>query len=74
MLKKGLWDYKDAGIMDKTHLRFFTKKTVLELFNQAGLKPEIVGKSLSKNNFWVLIDKIFNSNKSVIQFFIKAKK
>lgn len=27
----GKWDYTNYGIMDKTHLRFFTKKTVLEL-------------------------------------------
>ncbi len=29
----GDWDYKDHGILDKTHLRFFTYKSILKLFN-----------------------------------------
>jgi 2-polyprenyl-3-methyl-5-hydroxy-6-metoxy-1,4-benzoquinol methylase len=30
----GNWDYKDQGIMDKTHLRFFTKKSIMKMFDQ----------------------------------------
>jgi 2-polyprenyl-3-methyl-5-hydroxy-6-metoxy-1,4-benzoquinol methylase len=30
--------YKDAGILDRTHLRITTRKMVLEWFEQAGLK------------------------------------
>ena len=33
----GKFDYMDTGIMDRTHLRFFTKKTILELVGSAGL-------------------------------------
>ncbi len=29
--------YQDAGILDRTHLRFFTETSVLELLNDAGL-------------------------------------
>ncbi|MCE5340394.1 MAG: class I SAM-dependent methyltransferase [Planctomycetaceae bacterium] len=29
---KGNWDYKDQGIMDKTHLRFFTRKSNIKMF------------------------------------------
>lgn len=32
----GKWEYKDAGIMDRTHLRFFTAKTWRELAEGAG--------------------------------------
>lgn len=32
------WDYADAGILDKTHLRFFTEKTTQQLLSGAGLK------------------------------------
>jgi len=74
MLKKGLWEYKNAGIMDRTHLRFFTKKTISEMFITSGYNPEIVDKILSKNNFWLLMHKLFNSDKCVIQFIIKATK
>jgi 2-polyprenyl-3-methyl-5-hydroxy-6-metoxy-1,4-benzoquinol methylase len=32
----GRWSYEDAGILDRTHLRFFTKKTVAEMIRGAG--------------------------------------
>jgi len=28
------WVYKDHGILDKTHLRFFTYKSIMKLFNE----------------------------------------
>jgi len=34
----GNWNYKKTGILDKTHLRFFTKKTIKELFYNSGYK------------------------------------
>lgn len=30
------WNYADAGLLDRTHLRFFTQPTMTELFQQAG--------------------------------------
>ncbi len=36
MLMEGRWDYAELGIMDKTHLRFFTRETIQNLFYQAG--------------------------------------
>ncbi len=39
---KGYWPYQDRGIHDKTHLRFFTKKNIVELFEGANLKLEVV--------------------------------
>jgi len=35
VLKKD-WEYKDFGIMDRTHLRFFTKKSITRMFEQCG--------------------------------------
>lgn len=37
LLFKGYWPYRDRGIHDRTHLRFFTKKNIIELFQGAGL-------------------------------------
>ena len=34
----GKWDYQELGILDKTHLRFFTQKTTRQLFENCGLK------------------------------------
>jgi len=36
-LMLGKWEYKKYGVMDETHLRFFTKKTIIELFEKADL-------------------------------------
>ena len=42
LIFKNYWPYRDRGIHDKTHLRFFTRKNVLELFKQAGYQAQIV--------------------------------
>ena len=34
------WVYADKGVLDRTHLRFFTKKTIPGLFEPAGLHIE----------------------------------
>lgn len=36
LIIKNDWEYKDAGILDKTHLRFFTKKSAIRMFKEAG--------------------------------------
>jgi O-antigen biosynthesis protein len=38
------WDYAGAGILDWTHLRFFTRETALELIEQAGFSIRRVGR------------------------------
>ena len=40
-LLKGRWDYTDTGTLDRTHLRFFTKATIIEMFESAGLEVEL---------------------------------
>lgn len=37
LLFKGDFRYRDAGLLDRTHLRFFTLETARELLSQAGL-------------------------------------
>jgi SAM-dependent methyltransferase len=32
----GRWDYTDKGILDRTHLRFYTRRTILEELRAAG--------------------------------------
>lgn len=43
LLFKGDFHYVEAGILDRTHLRFFTFETAQELGTQAGLKPIYLG-------------------------------
>ena len=37
---KGYWPYRDRGIHDKTHLRFFTLRNIQELFQYVNLNIE----------------------------------
>lgn len=36
LLVKKQWKYKDRGVLDKTHLRFFTYKSIIDMFNSLG--------------------------------------
>jgi 2-polyprenyl-3-methyl-5-hydroxy-6-metoxy-1,4-benzoquinol methylase len=40
MLLEGRWDYADYGLLDRTHLRFFSRAGVHELFAAAGMQIE----------------------------------
>ncbi|MFA6149244.1 MAG: methyltransferase domain-containing protein [bacterium] len=46
-LAEGRWEYEEFGILDKTHLRFFTKKEIEVLFSQAGLELTGISENLS---------------------------
>jgi 2-polyprenyl-3-methyl-5-hydroxy-6-metoxy-1,4-benzoquinol methylase len=35
---RGQWTYTDEGTLDRTHLRFFTKSTMREMFEDAGFE------------------------------------
>jgi len=35
----GRWQYQETGVLDRTHLRFFTRKSARWLIAQAGLEP-----------------------------------
>jgi 2-polyprenyl-3-methyl-5-hydroxy-6-metoxy-1,4-benzoquinol methylase len=37
LLLEGRWEYADLGLLDKDHVRFFTKNTILKMFEDAGL-------------------------------------
>ena len=37
LLMKNQWQYRDAGILDRTHLRFFVRSTAIDLVKQTGL-------------------------------------
>ena len=37
LVLRGDFRYADSGVLDRTHLRFFTRKTIAELFEEVGL-------------------------------------
>ena len=49
-LKQGLFRYEPAGILDITHLRFFTKTSIFQMFYGAGLKIVSCKSHPSENN------------------------
>lgn len=42
LLLRGRWDLQDAGILDRTHLRFFVRDTAVQLMTHSGLELESV--------------------------------
>ncbi|HKP98312.1 MAG TPA: class I SAM-dependent methyltransferase [Fibrobacteria bacterium] len=40
------WPYRDRGIHDRTHLRFFTRRNLIQLYRQAGLEVEAEKRNL----------------------------
>ena len=42
LVLRGRWDYTDAGILDRTHLRFFTRASLDGLFERGGFILESV--------------------------------
>ena len=38
LVLRGAWELQDAGVLDRTHLRFFVKQTVIELMTCSGLR------------------------------------
>lgn len=38
LVVKGYWPYRERGIHDRSHLRFFTLKNIIEMFENSGLK------------------------------------
>jgi 2-polyprenyl-3-methyl-5-hydroxy-6-metoxy-1,4-benzoquinol methylase len=40
LIFKGQWEYQDSGILDRTHLRFFTRRTARKMLVDAGFAIE----------------------------------
>ena len=40
LLIRGEWEYEDAGVMDRTHLRFFTRNSIRKMFERTGYTIE----------------------------------
>lgn len=42
LVLRGNWTYTDIGIMDRTHLRFFTSKSIRSLFCHSGFTVDVL--------------------------------
>ncbi len=50
------WRYEEQGIRDRTHLRFFTEKSIIRLFHESGFR---VIESIGINEEWYEPSKLF---------------
>lgn len=46
-LLQGRWAYTDTGLLDRTHIRFYTYATLLELVEGAGLTVEVIRSTVA---------------------------
>lgn len=77
LLFGGSWDYADAGILDRTHLRFFTLRNINELFLDAGYEIIEVRRNIVAARFLKILNLFlfkFSGDFLTYQFFIKARK
>ena len=73
------WEYTDMGIMDKTHLRFFTEKSIRNMFERCGyhiVTLEGINGSTFSWKFGLFNKLVFNSldDMRYIQFACVAQK
>jgi 2-polyprenyl-3-methyl-5-hydroxy-6-metoxy-1,4-benzoquinol methylase len=78
LIFKKEWEYKESGILDKTHLRFFTKKSMIRMFEENGyevLKVHPNNKTKSHKPFWLNLFTfgMIGTDISYLQFVIIAK-
>jgi len=71
------WKYNDSGVLDSTHLRFFTKKSMKRMFEDAGykmIKQEGINEIISWKFkiFQIMTFGIFNDTR-FLQFVCLAK-
>ena len=60
-LLSGHWDYAMAGILDITHLRFFTKKSICHMFDVAGYEIINIRKTTCDSGDVEFMDKLRKS-------------
>lgn len=44
---QGRFDYRDKGLLDESHIRFFTRSTLIRTFSEAGFKLEHLDRGLT---------------------------
>lgn len=74
-LLSGRWDYRDEGILDCTHIRFFTQKSLRGLLQRAGFQIEKLNGTMGKEvHFINFITLGLLSNFLSFRYFVLARK
>lgn len=73
----GRWEYESGGLLDNTHLRFFTYKTIRKMFLDAGFRRINIHPNIHGRKYVKLIDSMglnILTRFLVIQYFVVARK
>lgn len=77
LIFQGTWEYQDSGILDRTHLRFFTESSIKNMFGRLGFTMEEM-KGINRN--WRRLPRFLNlvtfgliSDTLFLQFAVRAK-
>jgi SAM-dependent methyltransferase len=81
-LLAGRWRYQDEGLLDRTHVRFFTRESLQEMFAAAGLHVfEVRGRDIANAGYLTWISENFGGNDpgdyrnlAAYQFVVRAVK
>jgi 2-polyprenyl-3-methyl-5-hydroxy-6-metoxy-1,4-benzoquinol methylase len=82
LVLSGRWNYANEGLLDRTHLRFFTRRTAIELLTCSGLVMDRIeytrywhGRYLSKSRLYLvrILDRLLPNHLSGFQFLIRVK-
>ncbi|MCX8051978.1 MAG: class I SAM-dependent methyltransferase [Chlorobi bacterium] len=69
------FEYEDSGILDRTHLRFFTRHTIEHMFAVAGYRTELVGCNRSRSWKFALLNLAtlgIARPLSIVQYIVRA--
>lgn len=81
LMQYGRFDYADSGILDRTHIKFFTKDTAIEMLQNCGLEVVSLERNYNgntdDNDFISRIKKVMNvvdaDEMKVFQYYLLAK-
>ena len=74
-LLAGSWNYQDEGILDSTHIRFFTRKSLRELIQRSGFQIEKISGAMGKETHLInFLTLRLLSNFFSFRYFVLAKK
>lgn len=77
LLFKGQWNYSEEGVLDRTHLRFFTRQSAVDLMKTSGLSLKVIKPNIcngSKSHMLSLFSGGFLTNFLAVQYLISVKK
>lgn len=78
LLLKGEWEYKDSGVLDRTHLRFFTERSIRRLFIESGwriVRMEGINRGFRRSDketrWWIKFLSAASGGRSDAFFFVQ---